>query len=254
MQNDSRDEFPIDPAALAAALSGTLAPESDLGARLRAIRRLVPGRVAFSTSLGLEDQAILHAIALADLDIDVFTLDTGRLFAETIDTLAESEARFGLKIRVLSPDNRAVESLVARDGVLGFRTSIEARRACCDARKVQPLKRGLAGASGWITGLRQGQSSSRTATPFAERDATYPLIKINPLADWSLDQVEAYVREHDVPVNVLHARGFPSIGCQPCTRAVPAGDGIRAGRWWWENLDGKECGLHNRPKSLGPAT
>lgn len=242
------------PSAGATALAGALAQEPDLAARLTTIRRAFPGRIAFSTSLGVEDQAILHAIARSNLDIDVFTLDTGRLFPETLHTLAESEARYDLKIRVLVPNATAVESLVARDGVLGFRSSIEARKACCGVRKVQPLVRGLAGAGAWITGLRQGQSPGRTDTPFAEWDGTYGLIKINPIADWPLDRLEAYVRDHDIPVNPLHARGFPSIGCQPCTRAIQPGEDIRAGRWWWENLDGKECGLHNRPKISGHAS
>lgn len=231
----------------AADLTASLAGIEQLTARIVAVRRTVPGRIAFSTSLGIEDQAVLHAIAAAGCEIDVFTLDTGRLFAETIDTLAASEQQFGLKIRVLTPDASATEALVARDGALGFRSSITARRACCDVRKVAPLTRALAGASGWITGLRQGQSQGRADVPFASWDAAFGLIKINPIADWSLDRLEAYVSSHGIPVNPLHARGFPSIGCQPCTRAIGPGDDIRAGRWWWEQADGKECGLHNRP-------
>jgi phosphoadenosine phosphosulfate reductase len=235
------------------ALAALLADEPVLSARLRLVRTHVAGRVAFSTSLGIEDQAIIHAIAEAKADIDVFTLDTGRLFPETIETIAETNTRygpgFGLNIRVLSPDATDAEALVARDGVLGFRSSIEARKACCDVRKVKPLARGLDGASGWITGLRQGQSSGRTQTPLVEWDDARRLIKINPIADWSLDQLGAYIEAHDIPINALHAQGFPSIGCQPCTRALQPGEDIRAGRWWWEQLDGKECGLHNRPNA-----
>jgi phosphoadenosine phosphosulfate reductase len=233
-------------AQTAAELAGRLAAIDDLAARIIEIRRALPGRVAFSTSLGIEDQAVLHAIATTKTDIDVFTLDTGRLFPETIDTLAASETRFSLKIRVLAPDATATEALVARDGALGFRASIEARKACCDVRKVGPLSRALAGASGWITGLRQGQSQGRADVPFASADAAFGLIKINPIADWTLARLEAYVAAHDIPVNPLHARGFPSIGCQPCTRAIAPGEDIRAGRWWWEQEDGKECGLHKR--------
>lgn len=233
------------------ALSKRLEDLSDLGWRIRAIAEAVPGRVAFSTSLGMEDQAILHGIAASEADIDVFTLDTGRLFPETIDVLEASERRYGLRIRVLAPGSADLEELVSRDGVLGFRSSIAARKACCHVRKVMPLRRGLAGAHAWITGLRRGQSGGRAEVPFASWDGDYSLAKINPLANWSLADVEKYVATNDIPVNTLHARGFPSIGCQPCTRAIRPGEDIRAGRWWWENEDGKECGLHNRPQSMG---
>jgi phosphoadenosine phosphosulfate reductase len=178
----------------------------------------------------------------------VFTLDTGRLFPETIETLSASERRYGMTIRVLAPDAAATEALVARDGVLGFRNSIEARKSCCHIRKVLPLKRALAGAAGWITGLRREQSAGRADVPFAAWDAEHRLIKLNPIADWPLERLEAYVSSNQIPVNPLHARGFPSIGCQPCTRAIRPGDDLRAGRWWWENGFGRECGLHNRPR------
>lgn len=229
------------------ALAENLATLDDLVDRIRVIATVLPGRIAFSTSLGLEDQAILHAVAESGATVDVFTLDTGRLFPETIETLDASERRYGLRIRVLAPNTADLEELVTRDGVLGFRTSIEARKACCDVRKVKPLRRGLDGASGWITGLRRGQSGSRADVLFASLDEDFRLVKVNPLADWSLKTVESYVTDNEIPVNVLHARGFPSIGCQPCTRAIQPDEDIRAGRWWWENEDGKECGLHNRP-------
>ena len=167
---------------MAGALSHQLANTADLASRLRLIASTVPGRIVFSTSLGIEDQAILHAIAESAAPVDVFTLDTGRLFPETIDTLAASEQRYGLNVRVLAPQTDHVESLVTRYGVLGFRTSIEARKACCHARKVVPLKRGLAGAAGWITGLRREQSGGRADVPFAAWNAEYGLIKFNPLA------------------------------------------------------------------------
>ncbi len=221
-------------------LSGT----EDLARRVELLTSPIKGRIAFSTSLGIEDQAILHAIVQSGAAIDVFTLDTGRLFAETIDTIAASELRYGIKIRVLAPDAVAVEALVARDGVLGFRNSIEARKACCQVRKVVPLKRALAGAAGWITGLRRGQSGGRAEVPFAAWDAEFGLIKINPIADWPLETLEGYVARHAIPLNPLHAKGFPSIGCEPCTRAIGPGEDIRAGRWWWESDLGKECGLH----------
>ena len=181
-------------------------------------------------------------------DIDVFTLDTGRHFPETLETLDRSERRYGLRIRLVAAEAADVEALVARDGVFGFRLSIDARKACCDVRKVRPLRRALAGAAGWITGLRREQSAGRVDVPFASRDPEHRLIKINPLADWSLDRLEAYVAANDIPVNALHAQGFPSIGCQPCTRAIRPGEDVRAGRWWWEQEDGKECGLHANPR------
>jgi phosphoadenosine phosphosulfate reductase len=236
----------------ASALDATLSGLPTLEARIAAIRAAIPGRVTFSTSLGLEDQAVLHAIATAAPGIDVFTLDTGRHFPETLETVEASELRYGIKIRLVAPDAQEVEALVSRDGVYGFRQSIEARKACCDIRKVRPLKRALAGAQGWITGLRRSQSGGRADTPFAAWDSAEQLIKLNPIADWSLEETEAYIAANGVPVNALHAKGFPSIGCQPCTRAIRPGEDIRAGRWWWENEDGKECGLHNRPKHLQP--
>jgi phosphoadenosine phosphosulfate reductase len=230
-----------------AALDRRLAGIASLEDRLREIARSIKGRVTFSTSLGLEDQAILHAIATSGVPIDVFTLDTGRHFPETLETLEASEQRYGIKIRVTAPDAHEVEELVARDGIFGFRLAVENRKACCEVRKVRPLKRALAGASGWVTGLRRDQSAGRAAVPFAAWDADHSLVKVNPIADWTLEQLEVYIAEHKVPVNPLHAKGFPSIGCQPCTRAIKPGEDIRAGRWWWENEDGKECGLHNRP-------
>jgi phosphoadenosine phosphosulfate reductase len=236
---------------LARELDHQLGRLASLEERIAAIRNAIPGRVTFSTSLGLEDQAVLHAIASHGPGFDVFTLDTGRHFPETLETVEASELRYSpLKIRLVAPDASEVEALVTRDGVLGFRQSIEARKACCDVRKVRPLNRALAGAAGWITGIRRSQSGDRADTPFAAWDEEHKLVKLNPIADWSLEQTEAYIARHEIPVNALHARGFPSIGCQPCTRAVLPGEDIRAGRWWWENEDGKECGLHNRPKHI----
>jgi phosphoadenosine phosphosulfate reductase len=245
-------QLPTGAGGVAGDLDTHLRSLDGLEARLAEIRRHAPGPIAFSTSLGIEDQAVLHAIAETasgtGAKVDVFTLDTGRLFPETVETIARSEQRYGLRIRVVAPEASDVEALVARDGVMGFRVSVEARKACCEVRKVRPLRRALAGAGTWITGLRRGQSAGRGALPFAAWDDDYGLVKINPLADWSLERLEAYVAEHDVPVNPLHAQGFPSIGCQPCTRAIRPGEDIRAGRWWWENEDGKECGLHANPR------
>ncbi len=236
-----------DRAGQIAGLAERLSATPELTERIGSLAAAIPGRIAFSTSLGIEDQAVLHAIAKSGADIDVFTLDTGRLFPETIETLDASEQRFGLRIRVLAPQREPVEVLVERDGVLGFRASIEARKACCAVRKVEPLARGLAGASAWITGLRREQSAGRAAVPFAAWDDEHALIKLNPLADWTVLQLDAYVSANRIPVNPLHAQGYPSIGCQPCTRAIRPGEDIRAGRWWWEHEDGKECGLHSSP-------
>jgi phosphoadenosine phosphosulfate reductase len=234
-------------AEIALALDQRLAAILNLDDRLAEIVRAIPGRIAFSTSLGIEDQAILHAIAETASNVDVFTLDTGRHFPETLETLEASEHRYHRRIRVVVPDAREVEELVARDGIFGFRLAVENRKACCEVRKVLPLKRALKGAAGWITGLRREQSAGRAHVPFAAWDEEHGLIKLNPIADWTLAQLETYVAENKVPLNALHAKGFASIGCQPCTRAIRPGEDIRAGRWWWENEDGKECGLHNRP-------
>ena len=242
---------------IASTLDAALADAGGLTARIRLIRDAIPGRIAFSTSLGLEDQAVLHAIADAKADIDVFTLDTGRHFQETLDTIAASMDRYPLAIRLVAPEADEAQSLTSRDGVLGFRTSVEARKACCEVRKVRPLMKALAGATGWLTGLRREQAASRKAVPFAEFDSGTGLIKLNPIADWTLAELEAYIAKNAIPVNALHAKGFPSIGCAPCTRAIYPGEDIRAGRWWWEAEnaafaalgDQKECGLHNRPKT-----
>lgn len=230
-----------------------LAGTASLHRRIELLAGAVKGRIAFSTSLGIEDQAILHAIAESGAAIDVFTLDTGRLFAETIGTIAASELKYGIKIRVLAPEADEAEALVARDGVLGFRHSVEQRKACCHVRKVGPLKRALDGAAGWVTGLRRGQSGGRADVPFAAWDEEFRLVKLNPIADWPLEKLEAYIAEHAIPVNPLHAQGFPSIGCAPCTRAIKPGEDIRAGRWWWESDWGKECGLHSRPPAEAAA-
>ncbi|XSG80886.1 MAG: phosphoadenylyl-sulfate reductase [Methyloligella sp. ZOD6] len=231
-------------------LDQRLAAAESLEDRIEIVARAVEGRIAFSSSLGIEDQAILDAIARADkgeAEFDIFTLQTGRLFRETEETLVRSEERYGLPIRAVAPDPKEVLELVSQDGIFGFRQSIENRKRCCEIRKVHPLNKALAGAGAWITGIRREQSGNRSNMPFAEWDEGHGLIKINPLADWSADKLDAYVAEHDVPVNPLHAQGFPSIGCQPCTRAVQPGEDPRAGRWWWENEDKKECGLHMSP-------
>ncbi len=232
----------ISPEAAALALNDQLAT-LDLGERLAFVAAM-DGRAVFTTSLGIEDQVITAAIGKARLDIDVSTLETGRLFPETLALIDETEARFGLLVNRFGPEKSDVETYAATYGVNGFYDSVEARHACCGVRKLKPLARALAGASFWITGLRRGQSGQRAETPFAEFDAERKLIKINPLADWDIQTVHDYVATHSVPVNPLHARGYPSIGCEPCTRAIKPGEPERAGRWWWENDEKRECGLH----------
>ncbi len=212
--------------------------------RLARLRASVEGEIVFTTSFGLEDQALTHIIAGSGLDIAFATLDTGRLFPETYEVWSRTQARYGLRIRAILPQTRAVETLIDSDGVDGFRASIAARKACCAVRKIEPLGRALAGARAWVTGLRADQSAGRSALAFVARDAERGLVKVNPLLDWTRARVAAFVATHDVPVNPLHQRGFLSIGCAPCTRVVPPGEPERAGRWWWESEAQKECGLH----------
>ena len=199
---------------------------------------------AFASSLGAEDMVLTDMIARHRFGIDIFTLDTGRLHAETLDLLPEISGRYGRGIRVVSPDPSAVEDYVARHGKDAIYNSVELRKSCCEIRKVEPLERALAGKRAWITGLRRGQSTSRADIAAEESDEARGMLKFNPLADWSEVDVWNYIRNFDVPVNPLHAKGYPSIGCEPCTRAVAAGEDPRTGRWWWEQSEKKECGLH----------
>jgi phosphoadenosine phosphosulfate reductase len=212
--------------------------------RLASLRAAVPGRIVFTTSFGIEDQAIAYLIFTGRLAIEVATLDTGRLFPETYALWAETEARYGLRIRSFHPEARALAGFVADAGINGFYHSKAARSDCCFVRKVEPLNRALAGAGAWVTGLRAGQSEEREGVALAGWDEARHLVKVNPLFDWSREQVAAFCAAESVPVNELHARGFLSIGCQPCTRAVKPGEPERAGRWWWETDGPGECGLH----------
>lgn len=227
-------------------LSGNAAP-LDLFQRVAVARAAITGRLVFTTSFGLEDQAIGHAILSQDLDIDIITLDTGRLFPETHEVWTATERRYGRRIRALVPDRRELEALIEIQGNEGFRASIGARQSCCHVRKVEPLNHALAGGQGWITGIRADQSKYRADITFVSFDNMRGLIKINPLYDWTRERVVNFTREQDVPVNILHERGFLSIGCAPCTRGVEPGAPERSGRWWWENDDKTECGLHTRP-------
>ena len=205
------------------------------------------GRIVFTTSFGLEDQALTHIIAAAGLPIEIATLDTGRLFPETYALWAETEGRYGRRIKAYYPDAEAVAAMVADAGINGFYWSKDARLSCCGVRKVEPLRRALAGAGAWVTGLRADQSGARGTVALAEHDAGHDLLKVAPLFDWTRARTAAFCRDAGVPSNPLHDRGFPSIGCQPCTRAVAPGEDERAGRWWWESDAAKECGLHVAP-------
>lgn len=220
---------------------------ADAAERLAGLVRQVTGRLVFTTSFGLEDQVVTHLIATRKLPIEIVTLDTGRLFGEVHALWAEIEARYGVAITPFYPRHDAVEAFVRGHGINGFYNSIEARKACCNVRKVEPLGRALAGAAAWITGLRADQSAARGGVALAEVDLERDLIKLNPLLDWSRDEALAFARKHDVPLNPLHEKGFLSIGCQPCTRAIQPGEPERAGRWWWEEEAAKECGLHVGP-------
>jgi len=209
-------------------------------------------RVAFASSLGAEDQVLTDMLARVGAKLAIFTLDTGRLPQETYDVLAATRERYGLKIEVLFPQAAQVEQLMTSRGPNSFRESVEERKLCCHIRKVLPLRRRLAGLDAWITGLRREQAATRTLLARVEWDTANGLLKINPLADWSAEEVWTYIRGNDVPYNALHDRGYPSIGCAPCTRAVAAGEDIRAGRWWWESPVHKECGLHVADGKLVP--
>ena len=202
------------------------------------------GEIALSSSLSIEDQALTDMICKLDKDTRIFTLDTGRLFPETYSLIERTNMTYGIKINVLFPDYHEVEKMVSEHGINLFYESIEKRRLCCHIRKLGPLKRAFAGLKVWVCGLRHEQSVTRTDIHMVEWDENNGLLKLNPLIEWTEEQVWAYIKEQGVPYNKLHDQGFPSIGCQPCTRAIKPGEDVRAGRWWWEDPMHKECGLH----------
>jgi phosphoadenosine phosphosulfate reductase len=209
---------------------------------LRAAADLPPA--AFSTSFGAEDMVVLDLIQRHALPIGIFTLDTGRLPEETYTLMQQVEERYGHCVATFFPDAQAVQRLVSANGINGFYESVDKRKACCAVRKLEPLSRALDGKRAWVTGLRAQQSVTRAELAKRETDAERGLEKFNPLADWSEADVWAYIRANDVPYNALHDRFYPSIGCAPCTRAITPGEDLRAGRWWWELPENKECGLH----------
>ncbi|WP_346860097.1 phosphoadenylyl-sulfate reductase [uncultured Draconibacterium sp.] len=207
-----------------------------------------PEKVVFTTSFGYEDQVITDVIFKNDLDIKVVTLDTGRIFPETYKVYRSTLERYKKPIKAYFPPTDKVEELLDKKGPFSFYDSLENRKECCFIRKVIPLKRALEGNDIWITGLRASQSNNRSDMQEFELDEGNNIIKYNPLMEWSLEETISYVKEYNVPYNVLHDKGFVSIGCQPCTRAIQPGEDFRAGRWWWEQGSGKECGLHSLKK------
>lgn len=211
---------------------------------LAALAKEFPDKIVFSTSLGYEDQVISHFIFYNKLPIDVFTLDTGRLFNETYSVLDSTLKRYKTPIKVMYPQTEAIEKLVSENGPISFYESVENRKECCYIRKVEPLKRALKGKEIWITGIRAEQSGNRNDMPSVEWDEANQIIKFHPILNWTLEEVKSYINKHNIPYNSLHDKGFVSIGCAPCTRAIKEGEDFRAGRWWWEQNDKKECGLH----------
>jgi phosphoadenosine phosphosulfate reductase len=211
---------------------------------LRYLTERFPGQVCFSTSFSMEDQLISHFILDAKLPITIFTLDTGRLFAETYSVWSRTNEKYGTRIKAFYPDRTVLEEYLNTLGPNAFYESVENRKACCQIRKVEPLKRALQGHAVWITGLRKAHSQQREEVGLLEWDNHNQVIKYNPLMDWTTDQVMEHIQKWAIPYNILHDRGFVSIGCAPCTRAIKPGEDFRAGRWWWEDNSKKECGLH----------
>jgi phosphoadenosine phosphosulfate reductase len=205
------------------------------------------GRVVYSSSLGAESLVLTDLIFTQVPEIEIFTLDTGRLHEETLSLIERQQHRYGKRIKVYYPDAKSVEAWVAGNGINGFFNSIEARQGCCHVRKVEPFRRAIAGAGAWVTGVRREQSSTRAlAAPVEKDEANGGIARISPILDWTHEEVWHYIRSRRLPYNPLHDKGFPSIGCAPCTRAVEPGEDSRAGRWWWENADSRECGLQPR--------
>lgn len=203
-----------------------------------------PNKIIFSTSFGLEDQVITHIIFSKNIPIKIFTLDTGRLFPETYSVWSRTKEIYNKNISSYSPYTETIQNLVSEKGPNSFYESVENRQKCCYIRKVEPLKRALKGNEIWVTGIRKEQSASRNNLSPVEWDENNHIIKYHPLFDWGFEEVKSFISKNHVPYNPLHDKGFPSIGCQPCTRAVKPGDDPRSGRWWWEDATKKECGLH----------
>lgn len=213
---------------------------------LKMLCEMYPRKIILTSSFSLEDQVITHILCSNNLDVKIISLDTGRLFEETYKVLARTRERYNIPINIYFPNSKEVEKMVTEKGPFSFYESVENRLECCNIRKVLPLKRALAEQKIWVTGLRNEQSDSRLGLKQVEWDERFDIVKYNPIIDWSFDEVKNFISEHKIPYNVLHDKGYPSIGCAPCTRAVATDQDIRSGRWWWENNSKKECGLHSR--------
>jgi phosphoadenosine phosphosulfate reductase len=225
---------------LSSQISGRSIPDS-----LRFFTEIFPGQVCFSTSFSMEDQVILHFIVTEDLPVNIFTLDTGRMFSETYSVWAATREKYGTRIQAYIPNAEMLEAYVSQKGPNAFYESVANRKECCFIRKVEPLKRALASQKVWVTGIRAEHSGNRSQLNPVEWDEVNRINKYNPLLHWKQEEVRQYISDHDVPYNILHDRGFVSIGCQPCTRAIRPGEEFRAGRWWWEDAEKKECGIHS---------
>lgn len=211
---------------------------------LRQLAEAFPGEVVFSSSFSWEDQLITHLIFDNNININVFTLDTGRMFPETYSTWSSTLERYQKPITPFYPNAEAIQDFIAEKGPNSFYTSVDNRKTCCQIRKVEPLQRALKGKKVWITGIRAAHSPNRTDMTQVEWDGSNNITKFHPLLNWSTDEVTSFIRQHQIPYNPLHDKGFVSIGCAPCTRAIRPGEDFRAGRWWWEDASKKECGLH----------
>lgn len=205
-----------------------------------------PGKVILTTSFSLEDQVVTDVICVNHFPVKIITLDTGRLFEETYKVFARTVEKYKICIETAHPDAEELSGMLKQKGPFSFYESVENRKECCRIRKVKPLKKSLAGFDVWITGLRSEQSESRENIPIIETDENYNIIKYNPLQNWTMAEIRAYIKKNNIPYNVMHDRGYPSIGCAPCTRAVTDGEDARSGRWWWEEDGKKECGLHEK--------
>jgi phosphoadenosine phosphosulfate reductase len=214
--------------------------------RLEKLTTIFPEKVIFTSSLGIEDQVITHIIFKNNFNIKVATLDTGRLYPQTYDVLSNTIIRYNKKIDVYFPESEDVEKMVTEKGPLSFYKSVENRKECCRIRKVVPLNRAMKGMECWISGIRADQSDDRNKLDWIEYDTDKKFFKFYPLFNWSFDDVRNFVKENNIPYNTLHDKGYVSIGCEPCTKAVKPGEDFRAGRWWWENDGPKECGLHSK--------